>query len=197
MSRNKSDYKKNQGSGLRTGHEQLHLNQEIDLPFFGHLDEAIKRHEEKIRIPSKVGDRVAVKVGDRVAVGCTYGNLGYVDYKRGHYEEAKKHFKESLKIAEDEGNKAWILNLQCCLGNVYDNLGEYESEKTCYKKARDIVEEKDKDLRVLINGNLGNALANLGDFTTAEMYHREQLEIATEIKDKSARVRANYNLGRD
>ena len=73
MSRNKSDYKKNQGSGLRTGREQLYLNQEIGLPFFGHLDEAIKRHEEKIRIPSKVDDRVAI--------GSAYGNLGYVDYK--------------------------------------------------------------------------------------------------------------------
>ena len=52
-------------------------------------------------------------------------------------------------------------------------------------------------MRVLINGNLGNAVANLGDFTTAEMYHREQLDIATDIKDKSARVRANCNLGRD
>ena len=52
-------------------------------------------------------------------------------------------------------------------------------------------------MRVLISGNLGNALANLGDFTTAEMYHREQLDIATDIKDKSARVRANCNLGRD
>ena len=104
MSRNKSDYKKNQGSGLRTGREQLYLNQEIDIPFFGHLDEAIKRHEEKIRITSKVGGRVAI--------GSAHGNLGYVDYKRdeqqqenlGNLDDAIKRQAEKIRIPSKVGD---------------------------------------------------------------------------------------------
>lgn len=120
------------------------------------------------------------------------------------FEEALR-YQESIRFLFDESNPIYFRRFLCGCGITYFSLGDYESAKTEYKRALGlpIIGSYDSLEIAAIEGNLANALVELGEIEEAHSYldHSEKVLRANQVDDwlgdrLETRARAYYLEGK-
>jgi class 3 adenylate cyclase len=123
----------------------------------------------------------------------TVGNM-YIDIS--DYASAIETSLQSLKLAEELGNKKRIGGQLCNLGLCYDRLSNFPKALEYYQKALVVLREIDyKPFIIRTTANIGNVYKSLGDYTRSLEYGNLSLFYAEEIGDKSSIEKQYGNLG--
>ncbi|PTX58970.1 tetratricopeptide repeat protein [Kordia periserrulae] len=80
----------------------------------------------------------------RIAV--IYLNIGWANFKKNQFEEARKNYEKALKIVEQTKDKFFALNGNRALANIHINLGNYEKATSYAKKNMMLSEELHTDI---------------------------------------------------
>lgn len=105
--------------------------------------------------------------------------LGYLNLKKGNYEESERYFKRAIEIMPN------YLEAYIMLGNLYNAKMMYGKALETYLYALEFV---DKNNLTILN-NIGTTYQNLGNFSEAINYYNKILEIDSNF------LEAYYNLG--
>ena len=101
-----------------------------------------------------------------------------------------------MEIAEKLGDKGAVGRAYCNIGNVYQNIGQYQKAIECHRKDLKIAEELgDKSGVGTAHGNLGVCYYYLGQYQEGIVFVRRSLEIAEEIGDIRSKVLFQNELG--
>ncbi|MBS1537976.1 MAG: tetratricopeptide repeat protein [Bacteroidetes bacterium] len=120
------------------------------------------------------------------------GNM-YIDI--ADYSAAIETSLQSLKIAEELGNKKRIGGQLCNIGLCYDRLADLPRALEYYQKALIILREIDyKPFIIRTSANIGNVYKSLGDFKQSLEYGNLALFYAEQIDDKSSIEKQYGNL---
>ena len=153
----------------------------------GEYDYAIK-HLEK-------GINIAQKERSLITFYSELGNLGMAFNALGRYEEAKHCLEESTKACHDIGNlQGEIAQLQS-LGNVYRNLGDFDSAVTVYKNAVAVAKKEDLDGLCSSLGNLASIFTQKEQPDEAIKCLENGLELARHIGNKQSEGSMLCSLG--
>ncbi|XP_068727668.1 tetratricopeptide repeat protein 28-like isoform X1 [Montipora capricornis] len=138
----------------------------------------------------------ARREGNRKGEGIAYLNLGDYYYGLAHFEQAKRDYREALRIFKEIGYSAGKGKACGNLGIAYHSLSNFKKAKKYFKKQLSIAKQvRDRDQEGNANCNLGNAYWNLGNFKRALEYHEQHLKIAKEVGDRAKEGEAKGNLG--
>jgi len=103
-----------------------------------------------------------------------------------HYKEALS-YQESIRFLFDESNPIYFRRYLCGCGITHFTLGNYEQAKADYLKALElpIIGSYDSLEIAAIEGNLANALVELGEIEEAHSYlaHAEKVLRANHVDD--------------
>lgn len=105
--------------------------------------------------------------------------LGFLNLKKGNYEESEKYFKRAIEIMPG------YLEAYIMLGNLYNAKMMYEKALETYQYALDFV---DKNNPQILN-NIGTTYQKIGNFYEAINFYNKALEIDNNFFE------AHYNLG--
>ena len=98
----------------------------------GRFDEALARSEESLEIARGIGDRE----GEILALR----SKGLFCLKRNENGRAVALFEEALRLAEASGLPKHSWQIQSCLGEVHENLGDLEKAAASYLKSIEMAE---------------------------------------------------------
>lgn len=121
---------------------------------------------------------------------------GLLNMKTGHFDEAEKLYKNSLKLFDEVSEKSDIANTLYRLGHVALEKGNYENANYYFNKS--LESGRDTDLKTITSNSLnglGTVAFYLGDFKNARDYYIEGLEINREAEDKRGIAFSLYGLG--
>ena len=121
-------------------------------------------------------------------------NLGCVLRQKMLYDEALRHYKEALEIAErieDTRAYARILNN---MGNIYQSTFDFDSAIECFEKRAELAADiKDSDGLIKAYGSLGGIYHLMGDLRKSILYY-EKVIIHVRMKLGASRVDCFFNL---
>ena len=129
---------------------------------------------------------ITIRQSDKVGQMKAYASLGHAYACLGEYLEAKRHYETSLKIKEN----VMAIN---GLASVYKHEGDINKATEYLNKALD--KTTNLSVRGNIIGNLGIAHEELGQYSQAQKYYREDLSIAQRIGNLESEANACFNLG--
>lgn len=124
-------------------------------------------------------------------------NIGTVYTKLGDFSNALQALLEghSLVQGNTQAPRAEASRL-VSIGNVYQDLGQYESAKGYFRQALEVGEKsKDRLVQVVASINLGQVQQKLADFENANTLLHEGLRIARDIGYKAGEIAALDGLG--
>ncbi|AFY72358.1 tetratricopeptide repeat protein [Synechococcus sp. PCC 7502] len=125
----------------------------------------------------------------------TIGNLGNAYYNLGEYQTAIVYQQKYLEIARAISSSEKEAGCLVSLGFAYYALGLYQTAIEHYQNAKVIADQLSyKRLQVSIFSGLGLSYQALKNSATAVACFHKCLEIARQLGDRSAEVKALYNL---
>ena len=134
--------------------------------------------------------------GDKTQEGQVTCKMAELYHVQGKYKEAKKLYKEALRIMIAIGNRQGQSACYGNLGNVYQYLGEHGKAETYLENALVITKAiGDKRGEATCYGNLGTVYQYLGEYEKAKTYQENALVITKEIGDKRGEATCYRNLG--
>lgn len=123
------------------------------------------------------------------------GNLGMALNALGRYKDAKRCMEESTRACQDIGNLQGEISQLQSLGNIYRNLGDFDSAIKVYNRAVLLAEKEDI-------GGLCNSLGNLASIFTQRKQPDEAIKVlekglilAKEIGEKQSEGSMLYSIG--
>ncbi len=119
---------------------------------------------------------------------------GEVCSSMANYEDAKRYFLQGLKIAEELGDKEFLVSILSNLGLVSYYQGEYTSAKEYVGEILEFAEEKGDKVEMAHSFGILGTLAK--DYQKAEEFFKKELKIGKELKDKELIASAFEDLGR-
>jgi tetratricopeptide (TPR) repeat protein len=123
------------------------------------------------------------------------GNLGNAYYNLGEYQTAINYQQKYLEIARMIGNSEKEAGCLVGLGFTYYSLGLYQTAIEHYQNAKAIVDKFTyQRTQLSIFSGLGLCYQALKIYSTAVVCFHKCLEIAQKLGDRSAEVKALYNL---
>jgi tetratricopeptide (TPR) repeat protein len=145
---------------------------------------------------SERGKVLAEKKRDDKSLSFFLGTIGLIYDARGDYDNALKHYQESLRIAEQLGNlsiKAVYLNN---IGMIYRVRGDYENALKHYQEALRIAEQLGnlKGKAAYLN-TIGQTYKDRGDYENALKHYQEALRIAEQLGNLSNKATYLNNIG--
>lgn len=121
--------------------------------------------------------------------------LGVLNAYKGDFELALKHYKESLRISKQLGDR---IDDGCLynIGNVYSDIGDYSKALENFNQALEI-NKKEKDSVGILNAlnSIANVYYQQGNYPLSLDYHNQSLDIAKKAKDSIGVFQSNLNLG--
>jgi CHAT domain-containing protein/Tfp pilus assembly protein PilF len=125
------------------------------------------------------------------------GDLGYVDMKREHYDEAIDWDRSALQMSDDLKTGLFTSGMQGNMGWSYFSMGDFENAKSLFEKA-----EADS-ARVGLSVDHTNWLIDIGvvqfaqhDYSAAEATMKRALQLARELHDNESVIQCLYYLSR-
>ena len=115
----------------------------------------------------------------------TLANLAMVYNRRAEYSKAEllyQNYRSFLERSGDNGEK--LLGALNALGNLYVNMGDYNSAEPCFIKAIDLAKTtlgEDHPYYIGFVSNLGNLYRMMGQYSRAESYFLQAIQIAVTI----------------
>jgi tetratricopeptide (TPR) repeat protein len=123
------------------------------------------------------------------------GNLGNAYYNLGEYQAAINYQQKYLEIAQMIGNSEKESGCLVSLGFTYYSLGLYQTAIEHYQNAKAIADKFTyQRIQLSIFSGLGLSYQALKNYSTAVICFHKCLEIAQKLGDRSAEVKALYNL---
>ena len=124
-------------------------------------------------------------------------NLAMVLQSIGNYKEAEKYYTQSLKLAEELGDKQGIASSLHQLGNIQILQGNYKEAEEYYTQSLKLAEELgDKHGIAQSLHQLGVLQQYQGNYKEAEKYYTQSLELKEELGDKQGIAISLGQLGR-
>ena len=202
MSRTKSDYQRNQGSGLFTRSKELYRNLEIALPFFGFAS-TIVHTIVKQQLDNAKGETsnenlgIAKIANSSKAVNYCKQDVSIEEHSFRNLGEAekKKYYEEELCVAKEAEDRAAERRACRNLGIVYRSLGKLDEAVKYHEHELDIAKELgDRVGEQFAYRNLGIAHRSFRNFGKAVECHQQELSIAKDLGDSTGVGLANENL---
>lgn len=100
----------------------------------GRLDEATPLIETSLRM--------GIEMNDPVAQGIDHQYLGSIQFARGNFREALKHYLEDARLMTEAGENHNIIRAYRYIAKVYDALNDFENAEIYYQKAVKVVDTK-------------------------------------------------------
>ncbi len=120
---------------------------------------------------------------------------GRIAYNEGNFEEARKHYQESLLIFRQIGNRPAMVRSMEAIGNVYYEEGKLLEAKRQYEETLAIDRELGSKLDICSAlGNIANVLDGLGRLADAEKAQEQALQLFKEVGDKRGAATTEHNL---
>jgi len=145
----------------------------------GDLDEALKYHEDALKIARDNG----YKQGEAIQLG----NIGLVYAGRGDLDTALKYHEDALKIARDIGYKLGEAFQLGNIGTIYIRKGDLDTalkyHEDALKIARDIGYKLGEAFQL---GNMAIVYRRKEDFNKAEKYQEESDKLKDEMGIKKS-----------
>jgi signal transduction histidine kinase/tetratricopeptide (TPR) repeat protein len=177
--------------------QQLHYKKDIlggynvksSLYFLqGNLQQAQSVGEEYLRTATRLHD----KPNEIVA----YSLLGILSSQSGNYAKALENMLSSLKLAEEVGDKSKLAALDQNIGNVYNDMEDYDKAIDYYKKSIAIIESITPPVIVppSLYNNIGSALINQKKYQAALGYLDTGSRVSLQTNNKRSLAGAYNNL---
>ncbi|MFX0061360.1 MAG: tetratricopeptide repeat protein [Candidatus Hermodarchaeota archaeon] len=162
---------------------------EIGHQFFktGDLVQASQQFEQALTLCQQTGNK-------RLEASIL-NNFGLLEARKGHYEEAIKHYQTALEIQKDHDWKEIIIthNNQ---GSAHEHLSEYTEALRHYDHALELSRDyHDKNEEAHSLNSMANLLQKLGDLSEALKYYLESLALQEVLDDKKGLSTTINNLG--
>jgi tetratricopeptide (TPR) repeat protein len=141
-------------------------------------------------------EELLVNVGDSLIHG-GIANIRRVYYwSQSDYAASLVAFKQALAVFESVGNKRLISALLNNIGNVYDNLGSYETALDYQIRALKIKEGIGVEPKRIANSynNIANVHIEMDNYDLAREYYNRMRAIGDSINDESLISASNSNL---
>lgn len=123
-------------------------------------------------------------------------NLGYIESDLGDLNKAVEHYKASLNIREEIGDKSGVAACLNNIGNSYEFRGDYETALDYYHKSIKIKEEVGNKEGIASSlNNIASIYQRIGKTDLALENFNKSLKIRREIKNKDAIAISLNNLG--
>ncbi|MBB4693929.1 tetratricopeptide repeat protein [Paractinoplanes abujensis] len=128
--------------------------------------------------------------------GVWHHQLGVLAQTRGDYEEAERHYEQSLAIAEEFGNQDGAASCYHHLGLSAQMQGDYDEAERRYHQALTLKEKSGDRANVFRTyGQLGVLAQDRGDYIEAERRLQQTLTIAEELGDQESVATTYHQLG--
>jgi tetratricopeptide (TPR) repeat protein len=128
--------------------------------------------------------------------GFLYTSLGAIAENKGDQSGALNYHFQSLKIAEQLGNKEDLASVYSNIGIVYESLDDLEKAIEYYSKAKNLYEQiNTKAGLALCYNNIGNAYMKQGKIEEATLLFEKSIQLHREMGDISGLAYALNNLG--
>ncbi len=125
-----------------------------------------------------------------------YNNLANIYYYQIDYAIALDYFLKMKILAESVNDPFEIGCALTGIGNIYNNLGDYETSKNNYEEAARLFELSDKSIYLnSIHNNLGTIYSKLGQPEKAKEFYQKALKSALETDDNETVFFIYNNLG--
>jgi len=146
------------------------------------------------RLLRRVLDAEDLEPGDRAAL---LGELASTLHSLGNLTEAKRLYRESLKIAEALGNRLGIASTLHNLAVLAQNRGDLAEAERLYRESLEIAKDLGHRSGIAITFHqLGILAQDRGDLPEAERLYRESLEIENDLGDRSGIASTLHQLGK-
>jgi serine phosphatase RsbU (regulator of sigma subunit) len=137
---------------------------------------------------------LAEKVKDSVRIGTLYTNIGSIySEQESTLDSAKEYYLRALSLGEANGRMDVIGNSLLNLGELYFNMGQYDSSLHYFEKSRTLI-TGEIDMAIPLT-YIGRNYAEQGMFDVAFEYLNEALELARYEKTDLEVVRALLGFG--
>ena len=114
----------------------------------------------------------------------------------GDYGQARQFYQESLRIAEELGDRAGVARVLHNLGVLAQQQGDYGQAWQFYQESLRIEEELGDRAGVAQTlHNLGVLAQDTGDYGQARQFYQESLRIAEELGDRAGVAKTLHQLG--
>ena len=125
-----------------------------------------------------------------------YKNLGEACMEVDDTKRAIDNFIHSLRIAQQERDRAYEGKVSCDLGNAYYKLEDYKQATTHFNKCLIIYKElSDRVREKNANHHLGHCYMRTANYKEAKAHFNKYLIISKELGDRYGEGRANNDLG--
>ncbi|MEM8763617.1 MAG: tetratricopeptide repeat protein, partial [Bacteroidota bacterium] len=103
-------------------------------------------------------------------------NIGKLNIRQNHLEEALEYFSSALKIYLDVGDNLYAASTYLDIGTVHSDLENYEKAIEYHKKGLELGEKNNQgSISVLANGNIGIVYLQMKKFQEAIRYLKKGL----------------------
>ena len=117
--------------------------------------------------------------GQRVKLASVLGNLALVQKNCGRSDLALAHLDEVMRLLPDRGYLRMRLLCHLDRGICLIRLGQLDSARTCFMKARDLAQRMNHRLaHIAVLNNLGHLYRMESNFETAQEFYEEALTLA-------------------
>ncbi|MFG2343703.1 TIR domain-containing protein, partial [Streptomyces phaeochromogenes] len=137
-------------------------------------------------------------VPPRSSSAATYiHQLGIIAELRGDYAQAEEHYRASLTIKEELGDRSGIASSYHQLGRIAQDRGDYGQAEERYRASLTILEELGDRSGIASSYHQLGIIAQLrGDYRQAEEHYRASLTIKEELGNRSGIASSYHQLGR-
>jgi len=123
--------------------------------------------------------------------------LTVAELRRGNLDEAERHCRQALTIAETEGYQGRTGVLRTYLGSVFRERGLLDEARGQYEAALTVHQEADDDKHLMATlFNMGNLEFEEGNLNDARTVYRRATEIARELGQKDMIAGLKYRLAK-
>lgn len=122
--------------------------------------------------------------------------LGMIAQRRGSYDDAGERYRDSLKIAEEFGDRGGVARSYHQLGMVAEARGSDEEALEWYSKAAEISEELGNRANLASSyHHLGIVAQRQGSYDEALGWYRKSLVIKEELGNRGGIATSYHHLG--
>ena len=121
---------------------------------------------------------------NNIAIAKSFNGMGITFANRNQHDVALPYFRRSLEIYEHLDDQRGIYLLNSNIGACYLNQGLYREALPYLYKVQEVVlkEHYNGDEPIYANSQLGLAYQGFGDYTLAEHFFKEALQVANQKK---------------
>lgn len=142
------------------------------------------------------GLALAQKTGHERTLGACESNLGWLEFRQGHYSEAKRLMQAAAGRFRSAGATKGLMSVLHNLGNFFMNESDFPQAFRCFEEYFNLAEKSGAPLLAgRANNNFGRLYKGQGNLAEAEKYFRGALKKFEEVGRADLASDALCNIG--